>query len=66
MYFKAVVSSGDCVQSWGGGLGGVGGEVEDDFSHAQSTMKCPFNHTQKLPWIICAAAEIYISKQPPY
>lgn len=38
----------------------------DDFLHAQSTVKCPFNHPQKSPRFICAAAQIYISKHPPY
>lgn len=38
----------------------------DDFLHAQSTVKSPFNHRKKPPQFICAAAQIYISKHPPY
>ncbi len=38
----------------------------DDFSHAQSTVKCAFNHPEKAPWFVCVAAGIYISKHPSY
>lgn len=50
----------------GGGLGVGGGGGGGNVSHTQSTVKCPFNHSQKPPWFICAAAQIYISKHPSY
>lgn len=28
----------------------------DDFLHAQSTVKCAFNHPEKAPWFVCVAA----------